>query len=971
MKKNIKLLLTSLVTGLFAIQLNAELVVHFDASTLELEDGDYIEEWGGQAAEGDPIYIKSAAPNEGAAVQFDGESNFGQATLSSSETGDFIVAVVVKPDQVEGAYHNLIDDDDANRPMLWIDNRDPQSYEANFGVGGDGPNLPATNNGLDGWDIVIFDSKNGLIYFNSPTSNYTAPAVTWSPENSEEDFDFFNRDSGQNYQGLISEMRVYNDSADFGNDFASLYYDLKSKWFMPDADMDGMSDQFEVKYGLNKNDASDAELDKDEDGLSNFEESIHNSDPTKSDTDGDGLTDYNEVKEHGTLPYLVDSDEDGLNDIDEIKSDPPTDPMAGDSDKDGRSDYEEIKGEIKTNPIKPDTDGDGYSDGEEIAQDADPNDPTDFPGSLPPIVHLDASTLDLEDGDSVSEWGGLLPNEDGEAFYQAEATPNGGPAVDLDMWTHFGEVTLEASSAGDFIVAVVLEPNDLAGIYHNLIEDDDSNRPMIWIDNRDPQSYEANLGGATLPLTNSGEGEWDILIFDSRRGKIYFNSATPNFEAPAVRWSPESGSEKFDLFNRDGGASYEGFVAEFRVYNNAMAFGADFEGLFMELRSKWIINDRDKDGMSDEFEDEHGLSKNNPSDASLDKDSDGLDNLQESILGLNPTSTDSDEDGLSDGDEFALYKTNPALEDTDEDGISDGDELNGDPATNPLNADTDSDGLEDGEEINGDPATNPTLADSDNDGVIDILEIEADTDPTDSKSTPPLGSPIVHFDATSLELEDGAVVELWDGKTADGDPVYLKNQSPGGGPAVQFNGDDHFGEAILEPSDSGDFIVMVVVKPDQHGPYHNIIDDDDSNRPMLWVDSRSPQSYEANFGVGGDEPVLPPTNSGHLGWDIVFFDSRNGRMYVNSPVPTHTAPAINWGTGEEMFDFFNRDGKQSYRGLVAEVRIYNNRADIGDSYENIYNQLRRKWIGVSEIKANRSISGDSKKTIASNNKQID
>ena len=40
-------------------------------------------------------------------------------------------------------------------------------------------------------------------------------------------------------------------------------------------------------------------------------------------------------------------------------------------------------------------------------------------------------------------------------FYQTDATPNGGPAVDLDMWTHFGEVTLKASSAGDFIVAVV------------------------------------------------------------------------------------------------------------------------------------------------------------------------------------------------------------------------------------------------------------------------------------------------------------------------------------------------------------------------------------------------------------------------------------------------------------------------------------------------------------------------------------
>ena|GEM_PF-81543 len=232
-------------------------------------------------------------------------------------------------------------------------------------------------------------------------------------------------------------------------------------------------------------------------------------------------------------------------------------------------------------------------------------------------------------------------------------------------------------------------------------------------------------------------------------------------------------------------------------------------------------------------------------------------------------------------------------------------------------------------------------------------------------------STIVHFDAMALELEDGTTVSEWDGKTADGDPVYLKNQSPGGGPAVQFDGDDHFGEAILEPSDSGDFIVMAVVKPDQHGPYHNIIDDDDSNRPMLWVDDRSPQSYEANFGIGGDGPVLPPTNSGHLGWDIVFFDSRKGRVYLNSPVPTHTAPAINWDAGEEVFDFFNRDGKQAYRGLVAEVRVYNNRADIGDSYENIYHQLRRKWIGAGEIKANRSISDGSKKTIASNNKQID
>ena len=231
------------------------------------------------------------------------------------------------------------------------------------------------------------------------------------------------------------------------------------------------------------------------------------------------------------------------------------------------------------------------------------------------------------------------------------------------------------------------------------------------------------------------------------------------------------------------------------------------------------------------------------------------------------------------------------------------------------------------------------------------------------------GSPIVHFDATALELDDGAVVELWDGKTAEGQPIYLKSQTPGGGPAVKFDGNYHFGEAVLESSDFGDFIVMAVVKPDQHGPYHNIIDDDDSNRPMLWVDARNPQSYEANFGVGGDGPNLPPTNRGPLGWDIVMFDSAVGKLYVNSPVPTHTAPAITWDPGEEKFDFFNRDGKQAYRGLVAEVRVYNNRAQIGASYENIYNQLRRKWIEVGAIKENSSISSDSKKTNSSNNNQ--
>src|SRR5688572_5893496 len=43
-----------------------------------------------------------------------------------------------------------------------------------------------------------------------------------------------------------------------------------------------------------------------------------NSEPTKSDTDGDGLSDYDEVKVHCTFPYLADSDEDHFSDAAEI-----------------------------------------------------------------------------------------------------------------------------------------------------------------------------------------------------------------------------------------------------------------------------------------------------------------------------------------------------------------------------------------------------------------------------------------------------------------------------------------------------------------------------------------------------------------------------------------------------------------------------------------------------------------------------
>ena len=54
--------------------------------------------------------------------------------------------------------------------------------------------------------------------------------------------------------------------------------------------------------------------DYDDDGLTNLQEYEHRTDLFSADTDGDGLSDYNEVFVYNTNPLKTDSDDDGLPD---------------------------------------------------------------------------------------------------------------------------------------------------------------------------------------------------------------------------------------------------------------------------------------------------------------------------------------------------------------------------------------------------------------------------------------------------------------------------------------------------------------------------------------------------------------------------------------------------------------------------------------------------------------------------------
>ncbi len=107
-------------------------------------------------------------------------------------------------------------------------------------------------------------------------------------------------------------------------------------------------------------------------------------------------------------------------------------------------------------------------------------------------------------------------------------------------------------------------------------------------------------------------------------------------------------------------------------------------------------------------------------DGEADSDGDGIPNMVEIELGINPLSADTDEDGISDSDEIYIYGTNPNLTDTDGDGIEDKHELT--LGLDPLKKDSNGDGIADGETL----FSQETEAVFENNVYIDKVHIKAE-----------------------------------------------------------------------------------------------------------------------------------------------------------------------------------------------------------------------------------------------------
>ncbi len=188
------------------------------------------------------------------------------------------------------------------------------------------------------------------------------------------------------------------------------------------------------------------------------------------------------------------------------------------------------------------------------------------------------------------------------------------------------------------------------------------------------------------------------------------------------------------------------------------------------------------------------------------------------------------------------------------------------------------------------------------------------------------------FKADALGLADGAGVGLWNDASGSGNhgvqniallrPAFRANQR-NGLPAVRF--DQDFFDSVTLRSQAGNMTIVAVLSPDHLGVYHNIIDDDDSNAPMLWVDRQN--EYELNFGPAGPTEL---SAQGPEGWDLLFAVTRSpgpSELHLNSAQPTGTAPGSLGNPASEAYDLFNRDGGQAFRGAVAELMIYDTALD--------------------------------------------
>ncbi|MEX1033839.1 MAG: M4 family metallopeptidase, partial [Cellvibrionaceae bacterium] len=410
--------------------------------------------------------------------------------------------------------------------------------------------------------------------------------------------------------------------------------------FNADSDQDGMPDGWEVDMLLDPL-SDDSAGDADEDGLVNIDEYLAGTSAAIADSDGDGLTDGEEVHEYGTDPLNKDSDGDTMPDGWEVTY--GFDPTAPDDQY-------------------PDADGDGWTAGQESWSGTDPFDPNHKPTVPTGTITVQSSGHGhcYEHGcyqQDVYTYSGWYASTEFRAYLEFE--------LPFNPWTvnqaRFRSLTRHYLAP---------DPEEPFAIYQANIDGPDD---FDDLDETDAYAIWERLGD----------------------GALYSSGTFVTSVAIALNGS--------DL-NSAGRAALRPGKVSLGVVLTDLLRGEQEEMVAIDTRQTALQfsfeRDSDGDGITDEWEVANGFSISDRTDALQDSDDDGLINLQEYIHGTDPHG-DTDGDGLPDGWEVRQgrdpFNADDAAADDDGDGLTNLQEFEA--GTDPDDADTDGDGLSDGEEV--------------------------------------------------------------------------------------------------------------------------------------------------------------------------------------------------------------------------------------------------------------------------------
>ncbi len=276
-------------------------------------------------------------------------------------------------------------------------------------------------------------------------------------------------------------------------------------------------------------------------------------------------------------------------------------------------------------------------------------------------------------------------------------------------------------------------------------------------------------------------------------------------------------------------------------------------------------NDTDGDGLNDEVE----VNLYSCSPLICDSDEDGINDYDEiMVYETNPVEIDTDDDGM--GDLFEINNGLDPKDDSDKYGDLDNDELKNfdefELGTDPNKKDTDNDGLSDGEEYHN-YQTDPTKKDTDGDSYLDNEEVKYFSDPNDPKDTP-----LSHFIYVGIIV--AAFISLY---------VIRKHQIKKYGKIDQdFINSQEYQESNKEPQSWGsgnnylnkhryrysDGAIPGEVHVRGNLPSRNYDESPDSN--ISEYDDEKLNSYEFGDTLGGyydNDDKLNQTKEENLNWD--------------------------------------------------------------------------------------------------------